>query len=89
MDARWGVLFLITADLCQHAVIFECRGVADRFFARGDIAQQAAHNFATSRFGESTGEANVVGLSQRADFVADVILELLAESLRSARRLAA
>ena len=72
-------LLIFLAEFGQDAVIFERRGVADGFFAGGDVAQQPAHDFAAAGLGQGAGEADVVGLGQRADFVADVLLELLAQ----------
>ena len=37
---------------------------------RGQFAQQAAHDFAAAGFGQRVGEADVVGLGQRADLFA-------------------
>ena len=53
-------------------VVFERRRVADLFFAGGDVAQQAAHDFAAARFGQGVREADRVGRGQGADLLADV-----------------
>ena len=63
------------------------RRVADGFLAAGDVAEQAAHDFAAAGFRQGVGEADVVGLGQRADFLADVLLEFLAERFARLARL--
>ena len=71
---------LFVPQLRQHAVIFQRRRVADGGFAAGDVAQQPPHDLAAARLGQRSGEADVVGLGQRADFLANVLLR---SSLRS------
>ena len=53
---------LLAPQLRQHAVVFQRGRVADGFFAGGDVAQEAAHDFAAAGFGQGGGEADVVGL---------------------------
>jgi hypothetical protein len=67
------------AQLGQHAVIFQRAGVADRRLAGGNVFEQPAHDLAAARLGQRAGESHVVGLGQRADFFANMQLELLAE----------
>src|SRR5580693_2764281 len=55
---------LLLPQLGQDAVIFECRRVADLFFAGGDVAEQAAHDFSAPRFGQGAREADRVGRGQ-------------------------
>jgi hypothetical protein len=69
---RQSLSLVFAPQLRQHAVVFERRGVADRGVARRDVAQQPAHDLAAARFGQGVREADVVGLGQRADFLADV-----------------
>lgn len=53
-----SLLFFVIAKIGQHAVIFQCAGVADGLFARGNVAQQSPHDFAATGFGQRGGKAN-------------------------------
>jgi hypothetical protein len=54
-------------------VVLERGGVAHRLLARGDVAQQAAHELARVRLGQRLGEADLLGLGDRADLLGEVL----------------
>src|SRR5262249_12004584 len=51
-------LFLFFPQFRQRGVVFESAGVADEFFAGGDVAQQPSHDFAAAGFRQRRGEAD-------------------------------
>ena len=63
-------LLLVLPQLGQHGVVLERRRVAHRLLARGDVAQQAAHDLAAARLGQRVGEADLVGPGEGADLLA-------------------
>ena len=71
--------FLVAAQLGEHAVVFQRRCIADFRFAFGDVAQQAAHDFAAGCFGQRGSEAQIVWHGERADLFADVLFQFLAQ----------
>ena len=81
-DQAHRALLLVLAQLGQHRVVFERRRVADRLLARGDVAQQAAHDLAAARLRQRVGEADVVGPREGADLLGDVLAQLLLAARR-------
>src|SRR5262249_14436273 len=73
------LLVFARAQLGDGAEILERRGVAFDLAGRGQLLEQAPHDFARARFGERIGPANVVRLGERADVLADVIAQLVLE----------
>src|SRR5690606_40933030 len=66
----------------DHGPVLERADVARQLLARGDAAQQAAHDLARARLGQGVGEADLLGPGDRADLLHDVPLELLAQRVR-------
>lgn len=54
------LLVLVGLKTLQDRNIFQCGGVAYLLRARGNVAQEAAHDLAAPRLGQRTGEAHVV-----------------------------
>ena len=71
-----GALLLRAAQAGEHVEVFQRRGVALDLCAGGNLLEQAAHDFSGARLGQRFGEADVVGLGHRADFLADMLAKL-------------
>ena len=56
------------AEFGDYGEVFEGGGVALDFAVSGEFAEEAAHDFAASGFGQGFSEADVVGTGKRADF---------------------
>src|SRR5579863_7740075 len=56
------------AEFGDDGEVFEGGGVAFDFAVGGELAEQAAHDFAGAGFGQRLSEADVVGAGERADF---------------------
>src|SRR5436853_4816150 len=63
-------------EALEHALIFECRGVAARGRAGRDLAQEAPHDLARPRLGQRLGEPDLLGPRERADLGRDVLAQL-------------
>src|SRR5690554_5115460 len=70
------------AQPCEHAQVLERGGVADALLAARDVAQESAHDLAAAGLRQRVGEADVVGLGERADLLRDVLAQLVLEPLR-------
>ena len=69
--------FVAFLQFRDHAQVFQRGGIAFHVSAGGEFAQKAAHDFAAARFWQRVGEADVVGLGQRADFLGDPLSSIL------------
>ena len=76
---RFTSTFFGFAEFGDDGEVFEGGGVALDFAVGGELAQQAAHDFAAAGFGQGFGEANVVGAGERADFFRDPLAEFVFE----------
>jgi hypothetical protein len=65
-----GCALVALAQFGQHIEISQRRRVAFDFHAGRDLLEQAAHDFAGARLGQSFRKTDVVGLRDRADFLA-------------------
>src|SRR5260370_25024377 len=70
-------LFFIFSQFFEHRQIFECGDVARNLAAGGDLAEQASHYLAGTRFWQSVGKADVVWLSESADLFGNVGTKLV------------
>src|SRR5262245_38406396 len=69
--ARTAFLALFTfPQLRHHAEILQRRRVLLRVGARGDVAQQPAHDLAAASLRKGIGESNHIGPGDCADFLA-------------------
>ena len=63
----------------KHGKVLEGRRVASDAPACRDLLEQPAHDFSAACLGERVGEANIVGLRDRSDEIADMFAEAFAE----------
>src|SRR5512144_848591 len=63
--------------LRNHTEILQRRRVTLNVTACRKLAQQTAHDFSTARFRKHVGEANVVGLCKRSDFLRHPLAQFL------------
>src|SRR4029077_2884468 len=71
--------FVALLQPCNDAEIFQRCRVASDFAVRGQLPKQATHDFAAASLGQHFGEADIVRLSQRANFFRDPLAQLFFE----------
>src|SRR5262245_44981932 len=74
-------LLVLLAELREHRVVLERGRVAHGLLARGDVAQEAAHDLAAAGLRQRVGETDVVGPREGADLLRHVLLEGLFEDV--------
>jgi len=74
-------LFFVFPQFRQRREIFQRAGIAQGLIARSYLPQQTAHNLAAAGFRQCVSEPQIVGTCERANFLHDVLLQLLAQRI--------
>src|SRR5918911_885986 len=69
-------------QLLEDRRVLERRHILRDLLAPGDRAQQTPHDLARARLRQVVAEADVLGLGDRADLLADPVAQLLGDRLR-------
>ena len=71
--------FVVFPQAGQHGVILQRRGITHLLSPFGDVLEQTTHDFAAACLGQRTGKSDFRRNRERANFLADVNLEILSQ----------
>src|SRR3989344_5428508 len=83
ISTRTSLSGAVLDEALHHRWIGECGGIAEiGKIVRGNLAQDAAHDLAGARLGQTRRPLNHAGRGDRADLLAHLLHQLLAQAVR-------